>query len=105
MQQFNKTKSFTNIRIKDDLSLMYEENGALHSEETLSSGLRHALNLLFRFALAQTIFKNQNICLFLDDAFATLDEQNLYSIKQILNDLSQENQIIYFTCSKERLMK
>lgn len=103
-QKFDKTKMLTNIRIKDDLTLVYEEEGSLRSEKSLSSGLRHSLNLLFRFALAQTIFKNDKICLFLDDAFATLDEQNLQSIKVILTDLATKNQVIYFTCSKERLM-
>lgn len=99
---FDKTKQYTPIKIKDDLSLMYEENGSLHSEESLSSGLRHAINLLYRFALAQTIFDNEQFCLFLDDTFATLDEKNLLLLRQFVNKLAENNQIIYFTCSKER---
>ena len=54
---------FNNIRIKDDLSLVYEQDGVLHNENSLSSGLRHTLNLLYRFALAQTIFKDDKILL------------------------------------------
>ena len=103
-QKFSSTKVFNNIRIKDDLSLVYEQDGVLHNENSLSSGLRHTLNLLYRFALAQTIFKDDKICLFLDDAFYCLDEQNLNAIKSIVKELAQDNQIIYFTCSKERVI-
>ena len=103
--EFDKTSAYTPIKIKDDLTLVYEQNGVLRSEDTLSSGLRHAFNLLYRFALAQTIYNGKDFCLFLDDAFATLDENNLNMLKEFVNKIAKENQIIYFTCSKERLIK
>ena len=100
--QFEDIKKLMPLRIKNDLTVMYEEASELREENTLSTGLRHSVNLLLRFALAKTIYGQNDICLFLDDPFTSLDASNLKTLKQITSSLAQNNQIIYLTCSKER---
>ncbi len=96
-------KKFAPIRLKDDLTLTYEQDGEIRDEKTLSLGLRTVFCMLCRFALAEIIFQ-KNCIIYIDDSFAYLDEQNFQMIKEILLNLSSRFQIFYVTCTNDRML-
>lgn len=99
---FENTKKYMPLHLKDDLSLMFEENNTLRDSSNLSTGLKHTFAILTRIALINTIFDSSPMPLFLDDPFQALDAENLKNMQEVLNELTKSNQIIYLTCSNER---
>lgn len=95
-------KPYSPITLKEDLTLMYEEQGKLRDEQTFSSGLLVSSSILVRFALASIIFDKEPCTIFLDDPFTSLDKENFNYIKQTISTLSKQYQIIYFTCAQSR---
>lgn len=102
---FDQTKNYSPILLKDDLSFMYEQDGVLRDEHSLSVGLHTSFALLIRFAIANVIFENQKAIFILDDCFHSLDQNNINLMKQILHKISKDNQILYFSCSESRSIK
>ena len=57
-----------------------------------------------RFSLVDCLFSEDKPFIILDDSFVDFDEANLSIIKEVLNKLKEEYQIIYFTCHESRVM-
>ena len=56
-----------------------------------------------RFALIDCLYQDKPFII-LDDSFVDFDKENLKVIKDILNKLKDNYQIIYFTCHDSRMM-
>ena len=102
VEKFDETKKFSPVSLKDNLDIVYTVDNAIREQDSLSLGLKHSFALLTRFALALSIFKNEKITIFLDDPFSFLDKDNFKTMQNITKNLSQNFQIIYFTCTKDR---
>jgi uncharacterized protein YhaN len=57
-----------------------------------------------RFALIDCLYQDNKPFIILDDSFVDFDKNNLEYIKDILNKLKNNYQIIYFTCHDSRMM-
>lgn len=90
------------VTIEPDLSVKYEEGGALRGEEFMSTGQAAVSALCFRLALCDCIYGKTCPFIVLDDPFAYLDEEHLANCKRVLYELSRDRQIIYFTCHPSR---
>lgn len=72
-------------------------------DDRLSTGTVDQLYFLVRIALLQFITKGKKPILILDDVFVTFDELRFQSAMDILNELANNYQILYFTCHKDFL--
>lgn len=93
------------IVMDSDFSLKIIEAGAQRDPRHLSSGELTLCSLCYRLAIIDNIFKEVKPFLIFDDLFVGLDEKHLSKAKILLNDLSKDRQIIYFTCHKSREIK
>jgi uncharacterized protein YhaN len=66
--------------------------------EELSQATTEQLYLSIRLALVKTINEQINLPIIIDDSFVHFDHQRTANIMQLLQELKQENQVIYFTC-------
>jgi uncharacterized protein YhaN len=81
-----------------DFGIMLMEKGKSRSIEYLSSGWRDMVNFCLRLSLADGLFEQQKPCLVLDDPFVYLDDAHAQAAQQLLENLAEEYQIVYFTC-------
>ncbi len=85
-----------------DFTLRFERNGVERSERHLSSGQRSICALCFRLALLKNMYEGQMPFLVLDDPFVALDEEHIARVKELLQVLSKDMQMVYFTCHSSR---
>jgi len=78
------------------------EGAKTHATEAYSRGMRDIYNIAARFALIDSLYEKEPPFVILDDPFAALDDEKCASALDILKKISEERQIIYFTCSSSR---
>lgn len=82
--------------IDDQLTLIRKDSRSFNIIE-LSKGTAQQLYLAISFAFAVVISKQANLPLLIDDAFVNFDDVRKDTAIQLLNKLSQNIQVIYFT--------
>ena len=92
------------VKLGDGLEVQFEALGHLRSEKHLSDGQRALSALCMRLALMENLHKGERPFCILDDPFVHLDEGHLAEVKKALQILSNDMQIIYFTCHSSRSM-
>lgn len=73
-------------------------NGMSKPLDAFSRGTREIALLCFRVALSELLFDGKIPFLIVDDAFVNFDEENFVRATKLLEKLSYNTQIIYFTC-------
>lgn len=91
--------------LSTDFELSKTERGASHSIESYSRGTRDLYALAMRFALIDALYEKEAPFVILDDPFIALDDTRLERAKLLLKSISKNRQIIYFTCSKSRVIE
>ncbi|WP_105619971.1 ATP-binding protein [Vallitalea okinawensis] len=94
---------YRNIKVDEELNLRVfdEEEDKIVEVERLSSGTKDLMYLALRLSMMEIL--SIKAPLILDDSFIQFDEQRLNAMLKLLNKLSQEYQIILFTChNRER---
>ena len=84
--------------------MQFEALGRLRPDKHLSDGQRALSALCMRLALMENLHKGERPFCILDDPFVHLDEGHLAEVKKALKALSNDKQIIYFTCHSSRSM-
>lgn len=79
-------------------AISLQQNGQTKPLSAFSRGIREITLLCFRVALSQLLYGKDIPLLIVDDAFVNFDEQNFARATDLLKQLSQTTQIIYFTC-------
>ena len=90
------------MHMDKDFRLSFEEYGEYHSQKHLSYGQTAMCNLCIRLALIDNVFNGNLPFVILDDPFIGLDDNNFESMKNLIRDLANDRQIIYFTCHDSR---
>lgn len=85
-----------------DYKISFDIQGKLRRYEHLSSGNLAVCALCFRLALLDNMFKDEMPFIILDDPFVMLDKSHFDKVKQLIEKLSENKQIIYFCCHPSR---
>lgn len=85
-----------------NLHLSFQSLGSLRPLDALSEGMHDLAGLCFRLALIDAIYPEEKPFLILDDPFVNLDEEKIQAGMDLLTDLSDSFQILYFTCHESR---
>lgn len=94
------------IEMDTDFNVSFIRDGKRSGAEYLSSGEMTLCALAYRLTITDNIFEGkEKPFLILDDIFADLDETHIHMAKKFMESLSQNEQILYFTCHSSRDMK
>ena len=85
------------VIVNENFDVSLQHKGFTRPVELHSKGIQELTAFCFRVALSQSVYGELPL-LVVDDAFVNLDETNFAKAMQILKDLSQTTQVIYFSC-------
>lgn len=92
----------SNVNMNYDYEIKYDVNGQLHDSKDLSDGEKTIMMFALKFAILDSMYKNHNSLIILDDPFDSLDSAKLKKAINLTKELSSDWQIIYFTCHESR---
>ncbi len=97
-------ESGTNIEYEVDINLNIKviTTSGTKEAEYMSAGYQDLLNLCARLALIDIMYDKKRPLLILDDPFTNMDKDKIEQAINLLNVISKENQIVYFTCHNSR---
>lgn len=90
--------------LNTSFELTKTERGTAHGIESFSRGTRDLYALALRLALLDALYENESPFIILDDPFIALDDKRLEKAKAMLKALGKTKQILYFTCTKARVI-
>lgn len=93
------------VSIDKDLNISIYSKGFEHQLDYFSSGEIDGISLCLRLSLAKVLFKKEKPFFILDDPFVNMDDNNLKEALTMLEEIAKDNQVIYFTCNKSRILK
>ena len=83
--------------------LIIKANGIETTEKNLSEGYKDIVNICYRFALIDAMYKNEQPIIILDDPFINLDPEKVANGVALLNEIAKDKQILYLTCHDSRI--
>jgi DNA repair exonuclease SbcCD ATPase subunit len=86
-----------------DLNIKLAYSGSTKSAEYLSQGYQDLVALCSRLALVDVLYPDEKPILILDDPFTNLDDKKIKESLRLLEKISDERQIVYFTCHDSRI--
>lgn len=90
------------VRLDVDLSVQLSYQGTSKSGGYLSTGYQDLTALCARLALLDVLYQKEQPVLILDDPFTNLDQEKIALAMKMLQNISKERQVIYFTCHESR---
>lgn len=92
----------TSWQIDANISFRMKEQGELRETHWLSAGYQDLIGICMRLALVDAMYQGEKPFLILDDPFVNLDEEKTNRGMELLMAVSEEYQILYFTCHSSR---
>ena len=92
------------MQMNADMDISYRDHGMYRNKKTLSAGLKDLTDICERVAMVDVMYPVERPVLIMDDPFVNLDDENMVGAKRLLSLLEEKYQIIYFTCSKNRVL-
>ena len=90
-------------KINPNIAVQMKEQGELRETKWLSAGYQDLLGVCMRLALVDAMYPEEKPFLVLDDPFVNLDEEKVRHGNELLQKISGEYQILYFTCHSSRM--
>ena len=90
------------VNVDVNLKVNVNENGSSKDIEYLSTGYKDLIYICMRLSLIDSLFEKEKPFIILDDPFVNLDENKIKNATNLLKNLSQEYQIVYFICHDSR---
>ena len=90
------------LYLDTDLNVEIRRSEQRRSLQYFSAGQKDTVMICLRLALIDSLFKNEQPFLILDDPLVNLDDRHIRKALDLLQILSSETQIIYMTCSSAR---
>lgn len=94
----------TGYQLSTTFDMMRDEGGKLQPIDAYSKGTRELYFFALRLSLVDALFEKEQPFLILDDPFSNLDDAHVALAKSVLQVLSRDRQILYFTCTSTRAM-
>ena len=88
--------------IDANINLRVKEKGELRDVHTLSAGYQDLIGVCMRLALVDALYEDEKPFLSLDDPFVNLDQEKVAAGNELLKEVAEEYQVIYFTCHDSR---
>ena len=85
-------------RIDANTNLSIEASGLQRDTRFLSTGYQDLIGFCMRLSLIDAMYEEEKPMLILDDPFVNLDTPRMASAEALLNILSKDYQLLYFTC-------
>lgn len=85
-----------------NINLRIKEKGELREVHTLSAGYQDLIGVCMRLALVDAMYQEEKPFLILDDPFVNLDQAKVAAGNELLKEVAEEYQVIYFTCHDSR---
>ena len=85
-----------------DFGITKQEGSGTKGIEAYSRGTRDLFNLAARLGLVDSLYEKEAPFILLDDPFTAFDDKKTAAALKLLNELSRDRQIIYFTCARSR---
>lgn len=92
------------LTINANLQLNIESEGNIWQIDYYSQGYKDLLEFTLRIALIDVIFEKEKPVILLDDPFVNLDDGKQKLVKNLLQQIAKEYQIIYMTCHESRVI-
>lgn len=92
-----------NWMVNANIAVQMKEQGELRETKWLSVGYQDLLGVCMRLALVDAMYPEEKPFLVLDDPFVNLDEEKVRHGNELLQKISGEYQILYFTCHSSRM--
>ena len=92
------------FEMNTDFEVSRLEGKGARPAEAYSRGTRDLYNIASRLALTDSLYGDEKPFIILDDPFTALDDQRTKAALELLRSISDQRQIIYFTCSKSRAL-
>ncbi|MBQ7971947.1 MAG: AAA family ATPase [Lachnospiraceae bacterium] len=83
-------------------NLSITEQGLPRDPKAFSAGCRDMAGICFRMALVDAMYTEEKPMVLFDDPFVNLDEEKTKGGMRLLQEISREYQVIYFTCHGSR---
>ncbi|MCH5275913.1 MAG: AAA family ATPase [Lachnospiraceae bacterium] len=80
-----------------------EEKGMQRDPKFFSAGYRDLIGICMRMALVDAMYQEEKPFVIFDDPFANLDRDKLEGALKLLHSISEEYQVLYFTCHESRM--
>ncbi len=90
-------EKYTNIVFKEDELFVQDQEGRVIEVKTLSRGTAEPLYVAIRFAYIVQLQDVIKLPIIMDDPFVNFDQKRKEKMHRLLNNLSEQIQIIYFT--------
>ena len=92
-----------NWMVNANIDVQVKEQGELRETKWLSAGYQDLLGICMRLALVDAMYPEEKPFLVLDDPIVNLDEEKVQHGNELLQKISGEYQILYFTCHSSRM--
>ncbi len=92
------------LALDKNFGLYLQEKGGQYPDRHLSAGQRAVVALCLRLSLLDNLYPGSKPPIILDDPFVFLDGTHLEKARALVKSLSQQWQILYFTCHESRTM-
>ena len=86
------------FRMDSKLNVTLMEDGALRDTELLSAGYQDLVGICSRMAMVDAMYREEKPFLIMDDPFVNLDDNKQARGMEFLRRVSEDYQILYFTC-------
>lgn len=90
------------ILMTADFHVRLERSGAARELGFFSAGQTDLVMLCMRLALVDALFRQEKPVVILDDPFVNLDDTHTRQALELLEELSQDRQILYLVCNSSR---
>jgi|GEM_PF-1653614 len=95
-------KSEAIFRIDTNMQVTVDEKGLQRESALFSAGYRDLMGFCMRLAFIDAVFTEEKPMLILDDPFTNLDDEKLKKARDLVHEIANEYQVLYFTCSTAR---
>lgn len=100
LELINGKEMDINLDVK--LNVKINEQGSNKEINYFSTGYKDLIYICMRLSLIDALFEDEKPFIILDDPFVNLDEIKIKNAINLLNNISQKYQIIYFICHESR---